>query len=787
METTNYISFIIGVLIVGLVFTVPASAQKTATGSPDLDININDNELRPGEVNQVTIEFENNGQASNAQGSTLPSEVNELITKAEDVNVGISDISDNSIDADITDDISGNISKGNTKNLKLDIDVPKDFDNTFTITLDLDYEYSDRVDYKESPLNITNIQNDTEQQTRSLNFDTMDVPVIQIDDIEDKVAVGESDKVEISVRNVGSEDAESLTIENLQSGNQQLEIGEQTNSYFVGDLNSGSTSTFNVVFEYSDTATSGQDYLVEGTANYDYNGESDTDDIDTVVSPDDERQIDIDVDNDNLHVGGVGRLDIDLQNSNGIDLSDASVELTASSDSLAFNGLPNSNVRTSDSTSQQTRYIGRWDFGDQVEISTDIGFSDSAVANSEYLIDIVVNYETDEGVENTISEDLSISPDGERDIDIEVQEDNIPVDGFGTVDILVDNNEEFDIQNSELTLTSRSSTLMLGGRSNQVNNFIGGLDSDVGRVVKTKAEFSSDSVESQQYPVEAVLNYEDDNGIESTISRDISVSPEREQNVRVESDTFDLSEGESDEISFEINNEGPKDIEDVEVIANPRQDLSIEQETSTVGSIESSESKIVNYSAEAPLDSETLDQDIEITVEYTYENLPDTRSKEEVVSVSLESLDTEFSVTSDDTEIQQGGSGNMEITVTNNLDQTVSDIGGEFSASSPITVNDESVFLESLDPGEETTFNVQLSASGSASANPYSLDVDFQYEDESGDTRLSEVYNVQVDVTESESSGIGAIALVGGIIVIASIIVIIIGRRRNTFESMYNS
>lgn len=781
MKYTNYLVTIAGLLLLFMTFTLPASAQQTATGSPELDINIDDNELKPGEVSQVVVELENNAEVSG-----VPSEVEDLLTTAEDVNVKVSDVGDDDIEAEIIEGISGNISQGSSEELTLEINVPKEFEDDFTVFLDLEYEYSDLVEYEENPLNITNIENETETENRAIDFETEDIPVIQIDGVDKDVSVGESDRVEVFVTNVGSEDAESLNIENLRSGNQQLEVGDGSSSYFIGDLNSGSTSTINVLFEYSDTSSSNQDYILEGTANYDYRSEEGNDDLELVVSPDEERDFGVDIQNERLQVGGVGRLDIELQNSNDLDLSDVSVDLTATDNSVAFNGVPGSGVR-SPGTQTQTRYVGEWEFGEEIVISSDVGFSESAVQDDSYLIDVQVNYETSEGVENTISENLAVSPSGERDIDLEVQDSNIPVDGFGEFNLSVDNRENFDIEDAELSLTNRGSNFIFGTRASTASSFIGELNSDESELVTFKGQFSPDSVSSQNYPIMAVLTYEDVDGIESTIEKQLSISPVGEQGIAIEKNNFDLSEGESSDISFDIGNVGPKDLEEVDVTVTPRQDISIEQQTFTLGDISESESEVVDFSAEAPLESSSLTQEIEVEVEYTYENLPGTRTESKVLDVELNPLDSEFSVEANGSQIQQGGSGEVEITVTNNLEQTVSSLDGEFSASSPLSVNDESVFLETLGSGEEKTFNVGVSASGSASPNPYSLDVDFQYEDESGDTKLSEVYSVQVDVVESESNGLTGILVVGVVIVVAIIIIVAIARKRDTFDSVYGS
>jgi hypothetical protein len=119
--------------------------------------------------------------------------------------------------------------------------------------------------------------------------------------------------------------------------------------------------------------------------------------------------------------------------------------------------------------------------------------------------------------------------------------------------------------------------------------------------------------------------------------------------------------------------------------------------------------------------------------------------------------------------IPAGGSRPLDVRVTNNLNQTVTDIEGKFFADDPLDSTNDETFTGSLDPGETTTVTVDLSAAGSATIKNYPASIDFRYVDSEGDSKLTDSYQVAIGVTEPETGGgppvgliVGALVVVGG-------------------------
>ncbi|WP_231727804.1 COG1361 S-layer family protein, partial [Haloferax profundi] len=121
-----------------------------------------------------------------------------------------------------------------------------------------------------------------------------------------------------------------------------------------------------------------------------------------------------------------------------------------------------------------------------------------------------------------------------------------------------------------------------------------------------------------------------------------------------------------------------------------------------------------------------------------------------------------------------GSSGVVTLELTNNGDETLTNINAKAYASDPLSLSDDEAFVQSLEPGETAEIKFQASVSGDALAKDYPLSVDFQYERPNGDTEISDSYKVPLTATENEGGsglplpliGVGALVIIGGAVII---------------------
>ena len=116
----------------------------------------------------------------------------------------------------------------------------------------------------------------------------------------------------------------------------------------------------------------------------------------------------------------------------------------------------------------------------------------------------------------------------------------------------------------------------------------------------------------------------------------------------------------------------------------------------------------------------------------------------------------------------------MKINIKNNQSKKITNIEAEFSSSDPISLTQESAYIEELDSGESNVVNMSVSASEGSISNTYPIKIDFEYENADGESKLSTVYSTPVQVkqpTEENSINITTIGLIAVIIVLVMIII----------------
>jgi uncharacterized membrane protein len=120
-----------------------------------------------------------------------------------------------------------------------------------------------------------------------------------------------------------------------------------------------------------------------------------------------------------------------------------------------------------------------------------------------------------------------------------------------------------------------------------------------------------------------------------------------------------------------------------------------------------------------------------------------------------------FSVDTDAT-VAAGSSETIEMQVTNEGEEPLSAVSAKLFADAPISASNDEAFVEELGAGETATLTFRISASGDAIAKPYPVSLDFQYDEPDGDTKVSDSYQVAIDVTERSGGGLLSVFAVPG-------------------------
>lgn len=265
----------------------------------------------------------------------------------------------------------------------------------------------------------------------------------------------------------------------------------------------------------------------------------------------------------------------------------------------------------------------------------------------------------------------------------------------------------------------------------------------------------------------------------------------REIQIRVTDDArFEVTEldstlrvGEEGEITGKIENIGNNDATNAEVSFAPNSETVVALESNVaVGDIQAGESVPFSIPVEVTSEAEAVPKRFDLPVSFRDENGIRQSDDDPEFLVDVGNQRDAFLVEPVNNSVPAGGSQPLDLRVTNNLDEPVTNIEGKFFADDPLDSTNDETFTESLDPGETTTVTVDLSASGSATVKNYPTSIDFRYVDSDGDSKLSDPYRMAISVTEPEDNGGSPLPLVIGLLAIAGAVVFL--WRRGTFDGL---
>lgn len=320
----------------------------------------------------------------------------------------------------------------------------------------------------------------------------------------------------------------------------------------------------------------------------------------------------------------------------------------------------------------------------------------------------------------------------------------------GTLTVDVENTGSEPAYRADVGLTSTASGLTFDGADSSTAR-LGELAPGETSTVTYDVTVAPDSP-VREYAINADVRFEDPEGISRT-DEDLSfgVFPQAEQEFTIDDVSSDLRVGEDGDLVGTVTNDGPATARNVVVrYADDSPNVIPIEDSVAVGTLEAGESAEFRLPLEISGEAEAIGRVAGLTVRYRNDDdeLRRYDDVEAVYTVGAERDD--FLVEVDDREVETGSTQTINVTVTNNLDETVSDVEARLFADSPLDSENDEGFTESLEPGESTTMTFTLSADGGATAKTYPVSFDFRYDDADGNSQLSDTSRVAITLVESE-------------------------------------
>ncbi len=396
-----------------------------------------------------------------------------------------------------------------------------------------------------------------------------------------------------------------------------------------------------------------------------------------------------------------------------------------------------------------------------------------------YEIDVRVRYTYSEYVsQRTLQRD---SDSVTRTVKIEVAEEprfeitsvegDVQPGTADTAEITVENVGSEPANAVRTTLTGSSGLTLDGGAAEA---FVGDLEPGEAATVDVDARLA-ETVGAGARPIEATFEYRTVDGLQRQAGPAVgSLTPTAEQSFSVDGVETTLSVGSTGRVTGTVTNEGPTAVDDGVLVATTGSErITLGEGEYALPELEAGESADFAFDAEVSGQADPGPRQFGFVVEYT-DGGTELRSDRQPSRIEVQPREPVFAVAANET-IEAGGSKTVTVDITNNREETLTDITANLYADSPLSTGTDESFVDELEPGETTTVQFELSAAGSAMPNTYSVEMDFQYTDARGDERISGVSQLPVQVTES-TDGDGSLSPL--VIPVAVIIGIALARRR---------
>lgn len=454
-------------------------------------------------------------------------------------------------------------------------------------------------------------------------------------------------------------------------------------------------------------------------------------------------------------IGDTGTVSIDVANIGGEAARDVSVTLTSGSPKVGFG-----------TEQSDTSRAGILAPGDETTIQFDIDISDDASIRN-YTLDGSVEYTNADGVQmEEAALSVGFTPVSRQTFTVSNATTELHVGENGVVSGSVTNTGIKTTRNTAIHLDSSASSIEAIEPRVAIGTLAPGESGEFELPVRV-----SDAAEPASRPLGLSVSYQNSDNEERTVS-DVDRPTVRilpEQTFTVTNVESSLRIGEDGNLYGTLVNTGSNTARNTVLAVSSESSNIIPLEDSVaIGTLRPNETNEFRFPIEISGEAEPVPKILDLTIRYrdadnelrSYDNLD--------TIVSIREQRDEFQLDVQSESILPGESTRLEVEITNNLDETVTNIEPRLFTDSPLDSEDDEGFIQSLEPGESTTVTFDVSASSSALPKTYPAQLDFRYDDASGNSKVSDTYRVAIDVMEPVDGGLPWLTVIAIILVIGS-------------------
>jgi hypothetical protein len=616
-----------------------------------------------------------------------------------------------------------------------------------TRTVEVTARATQGADTNEYPVQATvsyNDDDDNASQSAPLTFGVTPASEQQftLGGVDSDLAAGAEGTISGTITNEGPEQATDAVV--ALSPNGSRAIVPRQSQYVLGDLDAGESESFEYPVSVNGTAEPGERQVSLVVQYYDSNGNP-------LQSKPLNAQVDIDAESDDFEItdvdtdveaGEQGTLSVTMNNT-GENITDSTVSFQSLSSGILFGQAANA-----------SRFVEDWDAGDRRTFEFDVTAADSTVEGS-YPLQASLNYDDADGDQGRAGPiRFGVTPDeAQDDFAVVSSSSEVQVGDEGPVSVTLENRGE-NVSEATVSLQSLTGDVLFGQMAN-ATQFVGEWPAGAQRTVTFNATASNQS-ETRSYPLQASVSYSDSDGDQGRSGPfTLGITPQPEQSFTLGNTSSTLSVGDEGNVTGTITNQGPQGARNAVVrLVSQSQNIEPQATEVAVGSLPAGGTANFSVPVEVTDSAEPGPQQFSFLVEYDNQNGDTRRSGTLDTQVNIGSQSDEFIVERANASLDVGSSGTVTLNVTNNRASTVRNVNAKAFVDTPLSISGDEAYIAQLAPNETQQIAFDVSSGGDASAGQYPLSVDFQYDTASGESQLSDTYEVPVKLVETEDGGI---------------------------------
>ncbi len=539
----------------------------------------------------------------------------------------------------------------------------------------------------------------------------------------------------------------------VKSGSTDIDI--QSGTQFLGRMGEGNVTPFQVQISVP-SDLDGDTYRLPIRIEYEVDGQTETDLEYAELEVDRRSRFEVRESSAQVPVGGKGTIRLEMRNVGDEEASAAAVTLESTSPEITFG-----------EASSASRFVGEWEDDQTKTLEYDVRVSDNAAERS-YMLTAQVVYEDESGRElSSKTFRIGVTPLPEQQFAVEEVNSTLRVGQEGTLEGTIVNTGTLTARNAVVVFKPESESVS----ASETEYAIGTLEPDQSAAFNFDVGIASEAdAGPRQFTLQ--VKYRNEQG-DQIVSRDIDVRSRvgaQRPDFTIRNVNSSLRVGSEGTLQGTVHYRGDRPVSNAVVVFESESETVTPIETEyALGRFKPGQSKPFSFDTEISSSADAGPRQFSFAVRYRNPDNVQRTSSTLDVQTRVGQDTPEFDVAGLESNVTVGGNDELRLEVTNNRDETYSDISAKIYTESPLSTSDDEAFIKELEPGESETVVFQISSSGSALEKTYPVKLDFRYDDEEGDTVISDTYQVAVQVSEQSGSSIPLPIVVGvGLLVVVS-------------------